>query len=308
VFDTGKSKNDDKIKDRPKSRLFMALMSFVVVISGISLWKLLHPTAVFRPEFPASPLLYAIDENYEMINLQTGERTQALQPWFYVPPDSPADILAAQAVIDGWLHHYHKPLVPSPDNQWLVGWKDMKNGLTWELMLYDRYGEGRSRSLGVFNGTHYWRTQVRWSPDSQSIIFSARHDRLGDNQELWLIEIPTGELKRLTNNNVYDGDPDFSPDGTEIVYNASSTTDGSRLYIMNLATGKSRLLTSDLYAHSSVWSPDGQWIAFVAFTPSSNPNDTHSQIRIIRPNGTDAQAVTGKEDTSSLEEDIEWLP
>ena len=175
-------------------------------------------------------------------------------------------------------------------------------------MLYDRNGEGRSRSLGYFYGI-WWGAQVNWSADSQWISFAAQTEPVPDmigrpDYELWLMAIPTGEIRRLTDNDTDDSGPDFSPDGTQIVYSAASATDDySRLYIMDLATGESRLLTPDLYVYGSSWSPDGQWIAFIAFEHSFEKMG----IWIIRPDGTDMQSVIlggdGYED-----EDIEWLP
>ena len=112
-----------------------------------------------------------------------------------------------------------------------------------------------------------------------------------------MIHFETAELKRLTNNNYTDTDPAVSPDGTQIAY--TSAADGyNRLYIMDIATGKTRLLTPELPGYRPAWSPDGRWIAFM-----TTVYDNSGDIWIIRADGTGAQAITAANGISSSGED-----
>lgn len=297
-----KRKNDDKTKRRPlnpRSRILIALSLVVLVGAGAVLW-LMRPSVPY-PQFPAAPLYHTSDGHPFMLNLRTGERTQAARFVVPIQPDDPADILAAQALMAS---DNHKPFEVSPDNQWLVGWKHIRDQYEWELRLYDRYGRGRSRALGVFHGIH-WGARIRWSPDSQFIVFSAyTPPSLGErgsmkDEELWRVAISSGEIIPLTNNKMRDTTPSFSPDGTQIAY--TSTLDGyHRLYIMDLVTGESRLISPDIIGYSPVWSPDGQWLAFM-----TNQFSRSNDIWIVRPDGTGAQAVV---QSPGNDEDPMWLP
>ena len=57
--------------------------------------------------------------------------------------------------------------------------------------------------------------QPAWSPDGRALVFSANVDGASD---LFLVEIETGELLRLTADPYTSIQPDFSPDGTRIIY------------------------------------------------------------------------------------------
>lgn len=297
-----KRKNDDeKPKRRPGSRLLVAVLSAVVLIGGIMLWVLMRPEPILYPQYPAARLYYTSNGAPQTVNLQTGERTQDEAPQVVVEPDAPADIVAAQALIEA---DEHMPLIASPDHEWLVGWKHISHRYEWELRLYDQRGLGRSRSLGVFHGINIG-PKISWSPYSQWITFSAHiapppGKRMSNqDSELWLLSIPTGKIKRLTHNSFRDSSPDFSPDGTMIAYN--SMQDGyNRLYIMDLTAGQPRLVSSDVYGYAPVWSPDSQWLAYM-----TNQVNINNDIWIIRPDGTDAQPITTH---ATNDEYAMWLP
>ncbi len=84
-----------------------------------------------------------------------------------------------------------------------------------------------------------------FSPDGSKIVFVSDRDRIGPSLpaalEIYVMNANGSNVKRLTTNAAFDGDPVFSPDGRKIIY--SSQQDGNEeIYEVDLA-GKSHNLT-----------------------------------------------------------------
>ncbi|MCI0432882.1 MAG: amidohydrolase family protein [Gemmatimonadetes bacterium] len=92
------------------------------------------------------------------------------------------------------------------------------------------------------------------SPDGRSVAFVA----LGD---LWVM--PIGQApRRLTNDSWVEAHPDWSPDGTRLVF-SSDRAGTMDLWIHELASGQQRALTRAPGGEvAGRWSPDGTRIAF----------------------------------------------
>jgi WD40 repeat protein len=106
-----------------------------------------------------------------------------------------------------------------------------------------------------------------WSPDGKRIVFSSI-DKTGNN-DLFLFEVASRNLVKLTNDFYDDRDPAWSPDGTTIVFSSDRTPYGRNgiynLFTFDLATHSIRYLTfgpENYYAPA--WSKDGRWLAFTS--------------------------------------------
>ena len=84
--------------------------------------------------------------------------------------------------------------------------------------------------------------------------------------------------------------PDFSPDGTRVVYGRDPERRGRRSYSKVIESSKldgsdrKRLFDEDkLYAYSPAWSPDGARIAFVWYTGIYTMAADGSDVRLIVP-------------------------
>ncbi|MBI4417275.1 MAG: PD40 domain-containing protein [Ignavibacteriales bacterium] len=106
-----------------------------------------------------------------------------------------------------------------------------------------------------------------WSPDGKRIVFSSI-DKTGNN-DLFLFEVASRNLVKLTNDFYDDRDPAWSPDGTTIVFSSDRTPYGQNgiynLFTFDLATHSIRYLTfgpENYYAPA--WSKDGRWLAFTS--------------------------------------------
>ena len=94
----------------------------------------------------------------------------------------------------------------------------------------------------------------------------------------------------------------WAPGGEEVVYSSADT-----LYVRSLDADSPRVLLSAGQAHSPVWSPDGEWIAFVSGNPlyPTLANLAPSSIWVVRAAGGEPIRLTGDR---PLHTGPVWLP
>jgi dipeptidyl aminopeptidase/acylaminoacyl peptidase len=103
-----------------------------------------------------------------------------------------------------------------------------------------------------------------------------------EHSDLYLLEVETGEIRRLTFNDSTNSEPAISPDGSSVAF-TSSRTEKPQLWLLPLGGGEPRQLT-DLpqgVGGGAVWSPDGSKIAFTA-GPQEEPRKPERPYRIDR--------------------------
>ena len=98
-----------------------------------------------------------------------------------------------------------------------------------------------------------------------------------------------GNQRRLTRNSGRDGDPSWSPDSMQIVFE-SKRYDRVDIYRMNTdgeETGVIRLTSEGNFNSTPAWSPDGRWIGY-------ERQDTwrNYDLWIMDPNGNSKRSLT----------------
>src|SRR2546428_7880171 len=102
---------------------------------------------------------------------------------------------------------------------------------------------------------------MRWpvlSPDGKQVAFSSLN-------KLWIMDLPSGSPRRLTNLAVGEFMPSWSPDGKYVVF-VTWKPDGGQIYRVT-ADGNSQpeqLTRRAAYYSYPVYSPDGAKIIFVS--------------------------------------------
>jgi TolB protein len=114
---------------------------------------------------------------------------------------------------------------------------------------------------------------VKWSPDSSKLALDAVSD---SNFDLYLLDLETKALQRLTENTAIDARPDWSPDGTQLVFHSTRDRGGSsagqeqwdefELYIFDLGSGDIERLT-----HNSWFDAHPDWCAPQAHSRTFTP-------------------------------------
>jgi dipeptidyl aminopeptidase/acylaminoacyl peptidase len=113
--------------------------------------------------------------------------------------------------------------------------------------------------------------EFAFSPDGRELVFCApplpiREQAWSTNQDLWSVNLATGERKQLTTNPAADGLPRFSPDGKYLAYHAQTVAgfeaDRWQLWLLDRTSGERRSLTAnwDHSVGSFAWSVDGKTI------------------------------------------------
>lgn len=110
----------------------------------------------------------------------------------------------------------------------------------------------------------------------------------GRGSDLWVMDLSTRQSVRLTDNDVLDEYPRWSPDGKEIAF--YSERDGTRqIYVMEASGGNVRRVTGALSMNEDPsWSPDGERICFWGQKGPKAPENLY----LIRRDGTGMTNLT----------------
>jgi len=126
------------------------------------------------------------------------------------------------------------------------------------LMWYDRGGQAAAANIAP--GPY---TRVALSPDGQEVALSMR-DR--GNTDVWVGDLRTGSLTRLTTDPAIDTAPIWSPVGNEVVYRSERSAPGLFRRDAQGAGDEVRVTTTDGPIHSPYgWTPDGNTVLFSLF-------------------------------------------
>lgn len=102
-----------------------------------------------------------------------------------------------------------------------------------------------------------------WSPDGSRLAFDRCIDceAFGRNHELYVVEVTTGEVRRLTEHAAADTDPTWSPDGQQIAFTSNRNhigQGGTDIYLMNISGSSVTRLTQTGNSGRQIWLPSGQ--------------------------------------------------
>jgi eukaryotic-like serine/threonine-protein kinase len=144
------------------------------------------------------------------------------------------------------------------DNGVLVYHSDAprKNHLVW----FNRDG----KRLGTVGESREY-TQLFLSPDEKLAAVSIRNSKMdGRHWNIWMLQLASNVLSRLTFGDGLDADPVWSPDSSKIVY-AAYKEEGEKIDLVELTLGEHspRSFYADGNANKpEAWSPDGRFLLF----------------------------------------------
>jgi dipeptidyl aminopeptidase/acylaminoacyl peptidase len=133
-------------------------------------------------------------------------------------------------------------------------------------------GEPYDAPVKPFGGTE----QLAWSPDGSKILYTSKKLKgtayaISTNSDLYLYDLQKKTTVDLTSDNEgYDNDPIFSPNGSKLVYHSMKTpgyeSDKNRLMLYDFATGAKTDLTAnfDQSVEYVSWAQDGNSLYFTS--------------------------------------------
>jgi dipeptidyl aminopeptidase/acylaminoacyl peptidase len=107
---------------------------------------------------------------------------------------------------------------------------------------------------------------LTWSPDGRSIAvvrLATPHSGDNDRATIQVVDVATGQMRGLTGRERYEGQPVFSPDGSQIAYwqpRDGDTGSVNEIHVAPSAGGTGRSITRalDRNVARSIWMPDGK--------------------------------------------------
>jgi dipeptidyl aminopeptidase/acylaminoacyl peptidase len=116
-------------------------------------------------------------------------------------------------------------------------------------------------------------SDLEFSPNGLQLVFTLAEAPKGTTRErnLWLLDVPTGELRQLTTAGRGGYGARWSPDGRSIAF--LSDRDGLRehLYLLSMSGGEARQLVDRKERVAAFrWSPSGRQIALLMAEPKSS--------------------------------------
>ncbi len=129
----------------------------------------------------------------------------------------------------------------------------------------------------------------RWSPDGKQIVFG-RNAQVGSSA-IFLINADGTNIRQLTfpHENVWDGHASFSPDGESIVFKRLHRKTGERsINVIDMESGRIKIIAEDLQVNRLEFSPDGQDILFGGIIKL---NASYINIWIMRSDGSNVREL-----------------
>ncbi len=178
---------------------------------------------------------------------------------------------------------------------------------------------------------------LSWSPDGLTIVFSAFPTRQGGRRQLYLLDVRSGGVSRLTRVATGATNPAWSPDGRWIAFVGDVAPD--RIFLLSPRTHRVRALAArsgvPVAGLEIAWSPDSRWLAYnasgklVAFdvrakrfrrlarageAPSWSPDGrwivftSGNEVRLVRSDGSGARAILHVASQKTLDYEPAWRP
>lgn len=173
----------------------------------------------------------------------------------------------------------------SPDGSQLA-WTSLR-GMNTSLMIAQADGSDE-RKLTDRNDSDM---RLAWSPDGTRIAFIADIDNRGEQWQVWMVDVATGEATAFAPDSLYCYQVAWSLDGTQLLIAVQGDKDilagEFDLMLLNADGSDLRPLGKDeVFKGDPTYAPDGSQVAYM-----SN-EEGHWHIYVMNPDGSNVRRVT----------------
>jgi Tol biopolymer transport system component len=170
-------------------------------------------------------------------------------------------------------------------------WSNRVGDYVSDIYIIRRDGTGLTR---LTRTTWESEAELDWSSRNLLVFRSSRRRFWGSRYELFTMR-PNGQaLRRLTNNDLQDRQPDWAPGGRRLTF-IRRGPDNAEIWKMD-ASGENASMVASV-ASSPVWAPDGSLIAFLR----------DRAIYTVRPSGRDETLIGSPVQRGSIG-GLDWQP
>lgn len=171
-------------------------------------------------------------------------------------------------------------------------------------VAFERLGQRPSIVVGELENSSDAFIAPDWSPALGKMVFhrevETMHDlKIDPGVQQWRSADPLFGLRRTNSAAVACS---YSPNGERLVCEVSlvvTGTNGLTVADADGSNGKLVLQDAKKQASGTMWSPDGEWIAFGYGAFFEGPNPTPTRLMLIHPDGTGLRALTSPDENSA---------
>ena len=169
----------------------------------------------------------------------------------FVVPVGPGRL--ARAVHDEGVRY--RDALFAADGGRVLALSDATGELEWVSLPADGVGESRSLtsdgSILRFGGVP--------SPDGARLAYTDK------NEDLWILDLASGEQTRVSTNREGGGEPRWSPDGRWLAFVQRASNTFARIHLHDTRDGTTSALTSDrVNSRAPAFAPDGRFLYFLS--------------------------------------------